>query len=95
MLSPSITRPDRVRDLITQLKAEGIGILLISHDIDNVFDLADRITVRFPKQARWHRQQVLRHQGRGSGDDHHGKKPEDVSREDIAELHGSPEATGT
>lgn len=35
----------QVRDLITQLKAEGIGIFLISHDIHDVFDLADRICV--------------------------------------------------
>jgi D-xylose transport system ATP-binding protein len=34
-----------VRELITQLKAEGIGIFLISHDIHDVFDLADRISV--------------------------------------------------
>ena len=34
-----------MRDLITQLKAEGIGIFLISHDIHDVFDLADRISV--------------------------------------------------
>jgi D-xylose transport system ATP-binding protein len=27
------------------LKAEGIGIFLISHDIHDVFDLADRISV--------------------------------------------------
>ena len=35
----------QVRELITQLKAEGIGIFLISHDIHDVFDLADRISV--------------------------------------------------
>jgi D-xylose transport system ATP-binding protein len=35
----------QVRDLIRQLKAEGIGIFLISHDIHDVFDLADRVTV--------------------------------------------------
>ena len=35
----------QVRDLIAQLKAEGIGIFLISHDIHDVFDLADRISV--------------------------------------------------
>ena len=34
-----------VRDLIEQLKSEGIGIFLISHDIHDVFDLADRISV--------------------------------------------------
>ncbi|MGI8534268.1 MAG: ATP-binding cassette domain-containing protein, partial [Candidatus Limnocylindrales bacterium] len=35
----------QVTDLIAQLKSEGIGILLISHDIHDVFDLADRISV--------------------------------------------------
>jgi D-xylose transport system ATP-binding protein len=35
----------QVRELVMQLKAEGIGIFLISHDIHDVFDLADRITV--------------------------------------------------
>ncbi len=34
-----------VRELVTQLKSEGIGIFLISHDIHDVFDLADRISV--------------------------------------------------
>ena len=35
----------QVRELVMQLKEEGIGIFLISHDIHDVFDLADRITV--------------------------------------------------
>lgn len=35
----------QVADLIKQLKAEGIGIFLISHDIHDVFDLADRVGV--------------------------------------------------
>ncbi len=35
----------QVEQLILQLKNEGIGIFLISHDIHGVFDLADRITV--------------------------------------------------
>ena len=35
----------QVGDLIKELKAEGIGIFLISHDIHDVFDLADRIVV--------------------------------------------------
>jgi D-xylose transport system ATP-binding protein len=35
----------QVGELIQQLKAEGIGIFLISHDIHDVFDLADRISV--------------------------------------------------
>ena len=36
---------DQVSDLIQQLKQEGIGIFLISHDIHDVFDLADRVAV--------------------------------------------------
>ncbi|HEY1981366.1 MAG TPA: ATP-binding cassette domain-containing protein [Xanthobacteraceae bacterium] len=35
----------QVGDLIRQLKSDGIGIFLISHDIHDVFDLADRICV--------------------------------------------------
>jgi D-xylose transport system ATP-binding protein len=34
-----------VADLIKQLKKEGIGILLVSHDLHDVFDLSDRISV--------------------------------------------------
>jgi D-xylose transport system ATP-binding protein len=37
----------QVRDLIRQLKNEGIGIFLVSHDIHDVFDLADRISVMY------------------------------------------------
>ena len=35
----------QVGQLIKQLKADGIGIFLISHDIHDVFDLADRVAV--------------------------------------------------
>jgi D-xylose transport system ATP-binding protein len=35
----------QVGELIKQLKAQGIGIFLISHDIHDVFDLADRVAV--------------------------------------------------
>jgi D-xylose transport system ATP-binding protein len=84
-LGPAET--DQVRDLVTQLKSEGIGIFLISHDIHDVLDLADRISVML--------------QGRLVGtvnkDDVTkdevlamiimGKKPGEVSSEDIAELH--------
>jgi len=36
---------EQVGQLIHQLKADGIGIFLISHDIHDVFDLADRVVV--------------------------------------------------
>jgi D-xylose transport system ATP-binding protein len=35
----------QVGELIRKLKADGLGIFLISHDIHDVFDLADRICV--------------------------------------------------
>jgi D-xylose transport system ATP-binding protein len=35
----------QVGELIKQLKSDGIGIFLISHDIHDVFDLADRLVV--------------------------------------------------
>ena len=37
----------QVRDLVRQLKTEGIGIFLISHDIHDVFDLSDRVSVMY------------------------------------------------
>jgi D-xylose transport system ATP-binding protein len=37
----------QVRSLVRQLKDEGIGIFLISHDIHDVFDLSDRISVMY------------------------------------------------
>lgn len=42
-LGPAETR--MVAELVQQLKAEGIGIFLISHDIHDVYDLADRCAV--------------------------------------------------
>jgi D-xylose transport system ATP-binding protein len=44
-LGPAET--NQVRDLVRQLKQEGIGIFLISHDIHDVFDLSDRISVMY------------------------------------------------
>ena len=42
-LGPQETQ--QVGELIKQLKADGIGIYLISHDIHDVFDLSDRVAV--------------------------------------------------
>ena len=76
----------QVRNLIRQLKAEGIGIFLISHDIHDVFDLSDRISVMYhgrivdtvDKEAVT-TDEVL-------GMIILGKKPEEVTREELAEL---------
>lgn len=42
-LGPAETK--QVGELIHQLKSEGLGIFLISHDMHDVFDLADRVAV--------------------------------------------------
>jgi len=77
-----------VRGLMRQLKEEGIGIFLISHDIHDVFDLADRISVML--------------QGKLVGTVNKsdvtmdevlamiiiGKKPEEVTDTDLEQLHG-------
>ena len=36
---------EQVNELIRSLRQEGVGIFLISHDLHDVFDLADRVTV--------------------------------------------------
>ena len=76
----------QVRDLIRQLKAEGIGIFLISHDIHDVFDLSDRISVMYHGNIvdTVDRTKV-------TPDDVLamiilGKKPQEVSREELEEL---------
>ncbi len=77
----------QVRELITQLKSEGIGIFLISHDIHDVFDLADRISVMMQGKLV----------GTVNKDDVTkdevlamiiaGKQPGQVTQRDIAALH--------
>jgi D-xylose transport system ATP-binding protein len=85
-LGPAET--EQVRQLMRQLKSEGIGIIMISHDIHDVFDLADRISVML--------------QGRLVGtvdkDDVTmdevlamiiiGKMPDQVTTKELEQLHG-------
>jgi len=78
----------QVRDLIKQLKSEGIGIFLISHDIHDVFDLADRISVMLHgklvgtvNKADVTTDEVLAMIIMG-------KLPGEVSEKELAQLHG-------
>lgn len=41
----SVGAVERILDLIEQLQSEGITIVLISHNLEEVFDVADRVTV--------------------------------------------------
>jgi D-xylose transport system ATP-binding protein len=76
----------QVRDLITQLKAEGIGIFLISHDIHDVFDLADRISVMLQGKlvGTVNKSEVTKDEVLAMIII--GKKPGEVTREEIDEL---------
>src|ERR1035437_1145055 len=76
------------RNVIKQLKSEGIGIFLISHDIHDVFDLADRISVMLHgkmvgtvNKADVTTDEVL-------GMIIMGKLPNEVTQKELAQLHG-------
>ena len=79
----------QVRDLIRQLKDEGLGIFLISHDIHDVFDLSDRISVMYHGQivGTVNRDDVTTDQVLAMII--LGKKPEEVTEEELEALHDS------
>ena len=77
----------QVRDLVMQLKSEGIGIFLISHDIHDVYDLSDRISVMLQgklvgtvNKDRVTKDEILAMIIMG-------KQPGDVTRHELEELH--------
>jgi D-xylose transport system ATP-binding protein len=84
-LGPAET--DEVRQLIRQLRTEGLGIFLISHDIHDVFDLSDRISVMMTGKlvGTVNKDEVTQDQILAMIIA--GKKPDEVTREDIEDLH--------
>ena len=78
----------QVRDLIRQLKSEGIGIFLVSHDIHDVFDLADRISVMYHGKivGTVNKNEVTTDQVLGMII--LGKKPTEMTQTELAQLHG-------
>jgi D-xylose transport system ATP-binding protein len=78
----------QVRTLVKQLKDDGIGIFLISHDIHDVFDLSDRISVML------HGRLVGTVKKEDVTTDEVlamiiiGKLPGEVTQKELAELHG-------
>src|SRR5512141_206783 len=74
----------QVRDLIRQLKSEGIGIFLISHDIHDVFDLSDRISVMYHGQIVDTVQKAAVTADAVLGMIILGKKPDEVTATDMA-----------
>ena len=85
-LGPAET--EQVRQLMRQLKSEGIGIILISHDTHDVFDLADRISVMLQGKLVG-----TVNRGEVTMDEVLamiiiGKLPEEVTTTELEQLHG-------
>jgi len=80
----------QVHNLVRQLKSEGIGIFLVSHDIHDVFDLSDRICVMYHgrvvdvvKPADVTSDEVL-------GMIILGKRPGEATAEELAKVTAAP-----
>ncbi len=78
----------QVHSLIKQLRSEGIGIFLVSHDIHDVFDLSERISVMYHgklvgtvKKDEVTTDEVL-------GMIILGKPPTKLTQQELAELRG-------
>jgi D-xylose transport system ATP-binding protein len=78
----------QVKELILQLKQEGIGIILISHDIHDVFDLADRISVMLQGKLVGTVQKAEVTIDEVLAMIIIGKLPGEVTQSELAELHG-------
>jgi D-xylose transport system ATP-binding protein len=77
----------QVRELVAQLKTEGLGIFLISHDIHDVFDLADRIVVMLQGKlvGTVNKNDVTKDEVLAMII--MGKQPGEVTQRELAELH--------
>ena len=78
----------QVRDLIRQLKGEGLGIFLISHDIHDVYDLSDRISVMYHGRIVGTVTKTEVTTDEILGMIIMGKAPEQLTKQELAELHG-------
>jgi D-xylose transport system ATP-binding protein len=78
----------QVHNLIKQLKSEGIGIFLVSHDIHDVFDLSERISVMYHGRlvGTVNKNDVTADEVLGMII--LGKPPTKLTSQELAELHG-------
>jgi D-xylose transport system ATP-binding protein len=78
----------QVHSLIRQLKSEGIGIFLVSHDIHDVFDLSERISVMYHGRlvGTVNKNDVTTDEVLGMII--LGKPPTKLTSQELAELHG-------
>ena len=73
-----VAEAERLHAIIRRLAAEGVGIVYISHRMEEVFDLADRPS------------RVLRDGARRR----HASRPRSVTRRDLIRAHGRPRRPG-
>ena len=81
-----------LHSLVRQLKSDGIGIFLVSHDIHDVFDLSDRICIMYHgrvvdtvKPGDVTSDEVL-------GMIILGKRPGEATAEELAQIQAAPAA---
>ena len=65
-----VEQQHKVNELISNLKAEGKTVLVISHNLEHVFTVADRLMVLRRGQARGHAPQDANDEGRDRRADH-------------------------
>ncbi len=75
------------KELVLRLKSEGIAMLVISHDIHDVFDMSDRITVMANGRQVGTRRTAEVTKDQVLGMIILGKLPEEGTEEDLAQLH--------
>jgi D-xylose transport system ATP-binding protein len=85
-LGPAET--SQVHSLIRQLKSEGIGIFLVSHDIHDVFDLSERISVMYHGRLVGTVNKTDVTTDEVLGMIILGKPPTKLTSQELAELHG-------
>jgi D-xylose transport system ATP-binding protein len=78
----------QVHNLIKQLKSEGIGIFLVSHDIHDVFDLSERISVMYHGKLVGTVNKIDVTTDEVLGMIILGKPPTKLTSQELAELHG-------
>ncbi len=76
----------QVREQIKRLKNEGVGIFLISHDIHDVYDISDRISVMYHGRLVGTVNKTETTTDELLGMIIIGKRPEQLTRQEIAEL---------
>ena len=83
-LGPAET--NQVREQIRHLKNEGVGIFLISHDIHDVFDLSDRISVMYHGRIVGTVDKTAVTTDEILGMIILGKRPDEVTRQELEEI---------